>query len=248
MSTAVKRQEKREMAELMAMARPRFFLKVAAAVLPLSLLLMVLLFCLGLHGALVTSPPDYQQGELVRILYVHVPASWMGLMIYGFVALMSAIFLVWRHPMAEVLAISAAPVGALFTFLSLVTGSLWGGPTWGTFWVWDARLTSMLALLLLYGGYWMLHRGLGSERGIRLASFVALLGLINLPIIKGSVTWWNTLHQPASFMKMGPSALHEEMLIPLLLMAGAYFFYFLSVFLMRAQCELRARKQGARGA
>ncbi len=226
---------------LSSLARPRVFLNVSTFLLPLSLSLMTLLFTAGLYTALVSSPPDYQQGELVRMMYVHVPASWMSLMVYGFVALMSLIVLVWRHPMAEILAVSAVPIGALFTALSLATGSLWGLPTWGTFWVWDARLTSVLALLFFYGGYWLLYKGLG--RGIRAASLLALVGLVNVPIIKGSVDWWNTLHQPASIMRQGPMAVHETMLVPLFLMAGAYFFYFVSVLMKRAQTELRVRKR-----
>lgn len=239
-STAVIKQKASQKLTLSTLARPRFFLDLSAFLLPLSLVLMILLFGVGLYTALVSSPPDYQQGETVRIMYVHVPASWMSLMVYGFVALMSVFTLVWRHPMAEVLAISAVPVGALFTTLSLATGSLWGMPTWGTYWVWDARLTSVLALLFFYGGYWLLYKGMGLTRA---ASLLALAGLVNLPIIKGSVDWWNTLHQPASVMKLGPSAVHGTMLTPLLLMGGAYFFYFVSVLIMRAQTELHIRKQ-----
>ena len=180
-------------------AQPRFFFKVAKPLWPLSFVPMLVFFALGLYTALGTSPPDYQQGEAMRIMYGHVPASWMALLIYGFLALMSFFFLVWRHPLAEVLGISAAPIGALFTALSLVTGALWGKPMWGTFWVWDARLTSVLILLFLYGGYLALYKAYSNpSQGIRLASLLALVGAINLPIIKGSVDWWNTLHQPST--------------------------------------------------
>ena len=244
MYTAVKQQGRKRAPLFTSLARPRSFRALSGILLPASLVMMILLLSVGLYAALVSSPPDYQQGEAVRIMYVHVPASWMSLMVYGFVAVMSFIVLVWRHPMADILAISSVPVGALFTTLSLATGSLWGMPMWGTYWVWDARLTSVLALLFFYAGYWMLYKGF--SRGIRAASILALVGTVNLPIIKGSVDWWNTLHQPASIMKMGPSALHQDMLTPLLLMAGAYFFYFVSVLLMRTQIELRMRKQRAR--
>lgn len=140
---------------------------------------------------------------------------------------MSLFVLVWRHPLAEVLAISAAPIGALFTALSLITGALWGKPMWGTYWVWDARLTSVLVLLFLYGGYWALYKAYSRpDQGVRAASLLALVGVLNLPIIKGSVDWWNTLHQPASLTKFSSPSIHPTMLTPLLLMAGAYFFYF----------------------
>lgn len=224
-------------------ARPSFFLKISKPLLPLSWGLMALFFTLGLFTAFVTSPADYQQGEAMRIMYIHVPASWMALFVYGFLALMSLFSLVWRHPLSEVLGISAAPIGALFTILSLATGSLWGKPIWGTFWVWDARLTSVLILLFLYGGYWALYKAYSyPSQGIKAASLLALIGAINLPIIKGSVDWWNTLHQPASFIKLSGPSIHSSMLIPLLLMAGAYFFYFISVLVLRTQTELNKRK------
>lgn len=224
-------------------ARPSFFLKVTSPLLPFSFCLMGLFLIAGVYTALFTSPPDYQQGETMRIMYIHVPASWMALFVYGFLALMSIFSLVWRHPLAEILGISAAPIGALFTVLSLVTGSLWGKPIWGTFWVWDARLTSVLILLFLYGGYWALYKAYSHpSQGIRAASLLALVGVINLPIIKGSVDWWNTLHQPASFIKLSGPSIHPTMLIPLLLMAGAYFFYFISMLILRTQTELNRRK------
>lgn len=224
-------------------ARPSFFLALTTPLLPIALLLSGFLFAAGLYTGLFTSPPDYQQGEVMRIMYIHVPASWMALFVYAFLALMSLFSLVWRHPLAEILAISAAPIGALFTFLSLATGSLWGKPMWGTFWVWDARLTSVLVLLFLYGGYWALYKAYARpEQGIRAASLLALVGVINLPIIKGSVEWWNTLHQPASLTKFSSPSIHPTMLTPLLLMAGAYFFYFISALILRTRTELNIRK------
>lgn len=220
------------------LARPRIFLKLTDVILPLSLILMTLLFAIGLYMALVISPPDYQQGDAVRIMYVHVPASWLALMIYAFISVMSLFVLVWRHPLAEVVAVSAAPLGILFTLLSLATGSLWGKPMWGTFWVWDARLTSVFCLLLLYGGYVFLYK----KVGIRIASFFSLIGTLNLPIIKGSVEWWNTLHQTASISKFSAPSLHISMLTPLLLMTGAYFLYFVSALILGTQTELKQRK------
>ncbi|MBP6950715.1 MAG: heme ABC transporter permease [Alphaproteobacteria bacterium] len=224
-------------------ARPSFFLKITTPLLPIVFVLTGVFFGVGLYTGLVLSPADYQQGEAMRIMYVHVPASWMALFVYAFLALMSLFVLVWRHPLAEVLAISAAPIGALFTALSLITGALWGKPMWGTYWVWDARLTSVLVLLFLYGGYWALYKAYSRpDQGVRAASLLALVGVLNLPIIKGSVDWWNTLHQPASLTKFSSPSIHPTMLTPLLLMAGAYFFYFLSVLMIRARTELNTRK------
>lgn len=224
-----------------ALARPRVFLKIASAILPFTFMLTAFLFAIGLYLSLVASPPDYQQGDAVRIMYVHVPASWMALFVYAFVAFMSFFSLVWRHPLAEICAISAAPIGMVLTGLSLLTGALWGKPTWGTFWEWDARLTSVFILFLLYGLYWLLFKAYSR----RLASYFALVGTINLLIVKGSVSWWNTLHQPASVTKLAAPSLHPSMLTPLLIMAGAYFFYFVSLFILRVQTELRRRKRVA---
>ena len=224
-------------------ARPSFFLKITNTLFPGVLCLTSLLFAAGLYMGLFNSPSDYQQGDAMRIMYIHVPASWMALSVYAFLALMSLFILVWRHPLAEILAISAAPIGALFTILSLTTGSLWGKPMWGAYWVWDARLTSVLLLLFLYGGYWALYKAYSHPgQGVRAASLLALVGVINLPIIKGSVEWWNTLHQPASLTKLSSPSIHPSMLTPLLLMAGAYFFYFMSVLILRTRTELNKRK------
>jgi len=224
-------------------ARPSFFLKITNPLLPIALVLTGILLAAGLYIGLFTSPADYQQGDAMRIMYVHVPASWMALFVYAFLAVMSLFALVWRHPMAEILAVSCVPIGALFTVLSLVTGSLWEKPMWGTYWVWDARLTSVLVLLFLYGGYWALYKSYSyADQGVRAASILALVGVINLPIIKFSVEWWNTLHQPASLTKLSNPSIHTSMLIPLLLMAGAYFFYFMSILILRARTELNKRK------
>ena len=223
---------------LYSFARPRIFLKTTKKLLPFTLILSTLFLISGLYASLILSPPDYQQGDLVRILYVHVPASWMALMLYSFVTAMSALVFVWRSPLAEILAVSTVPLGALLTFLSLITGSLWGKLSWGAFWVWDARLTSVLLLLLTYAGYAFIYKVWGA----RAASLFALLGAFNLPIIKGSVNWWNTLHQPASVAKLSAPSLHSSMLIPLLLMAATYFFYSISLVILRAQTLLTTCK------
>jgi heme exporter protein C len=224
-------------------ANPTRFLRIAAAVLPWSAVLCVALFASGLLYALVLSPPDYQQKETVRIMYVHVPAAWMAMATYAFMAGASATGLIWKHPLADLAAKAAAPIGAAFTAIALVTGSLWGQPTWGTWWVWDARLTSVLILLFLYLGYMALWNAIEDHaRAAKAAAVLALVGIVNLPIIKFSVDWWSTLHQPASIMRMGGPAIHPSMLTPLLLMAAAYAAFFVTVFLLRLRAELALRK------
>ena len=224
-------------------ANPNRFLRLAAAILPWSAGATVLLFAAGLPYALLLSPPDYQQSETVRIMYIHVPAAWMAMGVYAFLALASAVALIWRHPLADLAAKAAAPIGASFTFIALVTGSLWGQPTWGTWWVWDARLTSVLILLFLYIGYMALWSAFDdATRSARAAAILALVGVVNLPIIKFSVDWWNTLHQPASISRIGAPTIHPSMLTPLLLMAGAYLAFFVTVLLLRIRGELAARR------
>jgi heme exporter protein C len=193
----------------------------------------------GLGLALFGSPPDYQQGESVRIMYVHVPAAWMALFVYACIAAASASLLVWRHPLAGLFAKASAPLGAGFTVLALASGSLWGKPMWGTWWVWDARLTSVLILLFLYVGLIALTNAFESpERGQRASAVLALVGVVNLPIIKFSVDWWNTLHQPASVSRLGTPAIDPSMLWPLLAMAAAFTFYYLWVVVLRVRSEL----------
>ncbi len=224
-------------------ANPARFQRLAATVLPWSAGLGAALGLAGLYLALVASPADYQQGESVRIMYIHVPAAWMALFVYGAVALAGAVGLVWKHPLAEVAAKAMAPVGAVFTALCLVTGSLWGQPMWGTWWVWDARLTSVLILFFLYLGHIALtHAFDDPSRGARASAVLALVGVVNLPIIKFSVEWWNTLHQPASVLRLGGPAIHASMLVPLLLMAGAFTAYFVVVAIMRMRTEIIERK------
>jgi len=193
--------------------------------------------------ALVFSPADYQQGDTVRIMYVHVPAAWMALFVYTAMAAMSAVALIWRHPLAEIAARASAPIGACFTFVALVTGSLWGKPMWGTWWVWDARLTSVLVLFFLYLGYIALANAFDDEeRGGRAASILALVGFVNVPIIKFSVDWWNTLHQPSSVLKLGGPAIDPSMLWPLLVMAVAFKAFYVAVLIMRMRAELAQRR------
>ncbi len=179
------------------LANPTRFLRLVDRVLPWLIALTIVLFAVGLYRA-INAPDDYQQGATVKIMYLHVPAAWLGMMGWGVMSVAALGTLVWRHPLADVAGKAAAPIGAAFTFICLVTGSLWGRPTWGTYWVWDARLTSMLVLLLLYLGvmalYWTAE---DPGRGSRAAAILSLVGAINLPIIKFSVDWWNTLHQPA---------------------------------------------------
>ncbi len=224
-------------------ANPTRFLKLSTALTPWFAGLTLILFAAGLYLGLFHAPPDYQQGESVRIIYVHVPAAWMALFAYTVMAAMSGAALIWKHPVAELIAKSSAPIGACFTFLALVTGSLWGKPMWGTWWVWDARLTSVLVLFFLYLGYIALYHAFDDpRRGGRAASILALVGFVNVPIIKFSVEWWNTLHQPASVIRMDGPTIDASMLVPLLLMAGAYTFYFFWVLMLRVRGELIAQK------
>lgn len=225
------------------LANPNLFMRIARAVLPWVWGLTILALGAGLYLALFNSPADYQQGETVRIMYVHVPAAWMALFVYVLMAVASAVALIFRHPLADAAAKTAAPLGAAFCFLSLATGSIWGKPMWGTWWVWDARLTSMFVLMLLYLGYIAVWRAFEDpHRAAGLARVVALVGVINIPVVKFSVDWWNTLHQPASVVKMSGPAIDPSMLWPLLLMAAGYTFFFIALHLMAMGNEITARK------
>ena len=222
-------------------ANPARFLRLASAVEPWLKWGTLALLVLGLYLGLVGSPADYQQGDSVRIMYIHVPSAWMALFCYTALAGASAVALIWKHPLADLAGRATAPVGACFTVLALVTGSLWGKPMWGTWWVWDARLTSVLVLLFLYLGYIALvHAFDDPGRGARAAAILALVGLVNVPVIKFSVDWWNTLHQPASVLKMSGPAIHASMLAPLLLMALAFTGLYLWLLLVRIRSEFLA--------
>ena len=193
----------------------------------------------GLFWGLALSPSDYQQGDTVRVMYVHVPAAWMAMAAYALMAVLSAAFLVWKHQLAGLAALAAAPVGACFTAIALITGSLWGKPTWGTWWVWDARLTSVLVLFFLYLGYLALAGAFDDRaRGLRAASLLALVGIINLPIVKFSVDWWNTLHQPASILRAGGPSIHSSMLWPLMITALGFAAFLVAILLVRTRSEL----------
>ncbi|MGE0830713.1 MAG: heme ABC transporter permease [Hyphomonadaceae bacterium] len=231
---------------IQAFANPERFLRLSNWAAPLAAALAALLFAIGLPWALLASPADYQQGESVRIMYVHVPAAWWALGIYAFMGVASLIALVWRHALADLAARAAAPIGATYAGLCLVTGSLWGAPTWGTWWVWDARLTSMLILFITYLGYLALLAAIeDEERAGRMAAILCLAGLVNLPIVHYSVEWWSTLHQPASLIRSGGSALHPSMLGPLLTMAAAYAAAFAALLLAHMRAEIFRRRAHA---
>jgi len=224
-------------------ANPARFLRLADAILPWCAGATLILLVAGLYLGLFVAPPDYQQGESVRIMYVHVPAAWMAMFVYACLALASAVALIWRHPLADLAAQAASPIGACFTFIALVTGSLWGKPMWGTWWVWDARLTSVLVLFFLYLGHIALAHGFDDPtRGARASAILALVGFVNVPIIKFSVDWWSTLHQPASVLRLGGSTIDGSMLRPLLLMGVAFTLLFVCLLLVRMKAALLAAR------
>ncbi|MDB5562015.1 MAG: HemC [Hyphomicrobiales bacterium] len=210
-------------------------------IMPLALLTLVL-FGAGLYFAFFDSPAEYQMGDTVRIMYVHVPNAWLSQFVYAIMAASALGTLVWRHPMADVAAKSAAPLGAVFTALALFTGSLWGRPTWGTFWEWDGRMTSTLILLFIYLGIIALWRAFEDQgRAARVIAVFTLVGALNIPVIKFSVDWWHTLHQPASIMTSG-SHLPASMLLPLLLMSLAFTTLFLTLHIVRMRSEIFRRR------
>jgi heme exporter protein C len=224
-------------------ANPARFMRMSATALPWCGWTAAVVLAVGLYWSLVVAPADYQQGDTIRIIFIHVPAAWMALSVYLFVAVASAVALVWRHLLAEVAARAAAPLGAAFTLVCLATGSLWGRPMWGAWWVWDARLTSVLVLFFLYLGYIALVNAFDDpSRGGKAGSVLALVGVVNLPIIKFSVDWWNTLHQPASVMRIGGPRIDISMLVPLLVMAVGFAVLFLALQILRMRTLLNERK------
>jgi heme exporter protein C len=224
-------------------ANPGRFMRLSGRIMPWCGASATICLAVGFYLALFVAPPDYQQGEAVRIMFVHVPAAWMASFVYAFIALTSAVALIWRHPLADIAAQAAAPLGAGFTLLCLVTGSLWGEPMWGTWWVWDARLTSVLVLFFLYIGYIALVNGFDDPtRGARAGAVLALVGVVNLPIIKFSVDWWNTLHQPASVFRLGGPTIDRSMLLPLLIMAVAFMLYFAALLMLRMRTAILASR------
>jgi heme exporter protein C len=205
-----------------------------------------LLIVSALYAGLFLAPPDYQQGEGFRMIYVHAPSAWLSVMIYGVMATAAAVGLIWRMKVAHAAAASCAAIGASFTFVSLVTGMLWGKPMWGTYWVWDPRLTAQLVLLFLYLGYMALRSGIDDlGRADRASAVLAIIGVVNLPIIRYSVEWWNSIHQAPSVMKMERPSMPFDMLAPLLMMLLGFTLMFAAVMLVRMRAEVLRRERGA---
>ena len=210
---------------------------------PFSLLAMLVFLSLTIP-AIVNSPLDYQQSNAVKIMYIHVPAAWMSLLIYTLMAAFNISGFAWKNPFFYLIARAIAPVGAIFTFITLVTGSIWGKPIWGTWWVWDARLTSVLILFFLYLGYIILLDSFDDrEKGEKVAAIISIVGFINVPLIKFSVEYWNSLHQPASILRSGGVSIHPAMLYPLLLTFGLYFSYFVFISLIKVKSEILLKKR-----
>jgi heme exporter protein C len=224
-------------------ANPTRFLALTARLLPWLAAATFAAFAIGLYLVWFKAPDDYQMGAVVKIMFIHVPNAWLSMAAWGVMSIAAIGTLVWRHPLADVAAKSAAPLGAAFTFLALLTGSLWGRPMWGTYWVWDARLTSVLVLFLMYLGLIALWRTVDDpSRAGRAAAILTLVGAINLPIIKFSVDWWNTLHQPASVFRIGGPAIAPSILTPLAVMAIAFTLLFVTLHLAAMRNEILRRR------
>jgi heme exporter protein C len=227
---------------LIDLANPSRFLALANRLLPWLAAATVLAFAIGASQAYL-APDDYQQGATVKIMFIHVPAAWLGIFAWILMSAAALGTLVWRHPLADVAAKAAAPIGAAFTLMCLVTGSLWGRPMWGTYWVWDARLTSVLILFLMYLGVIALWRTIEDPtRAARVVAVLTLVGAINIPIIKFSVEWWNTLHQPAAVLRLGGSTIHPTILVPLIVMLVAFTLLFLTLHLAAMRNEIMRRR------
>ena len=226
------------------LANPTRFMELSARMLPWISASAALVLAYGLYLSFFVAPPDYQQGDTVRIMFVHVPAAWLGMIGYAIIAMSSFGLLVFRHPLADVSAKAAAPIGAAFTLLALITGSLWGKPMWGTYWVWDARLTSVLILFFLYLGLMALRASLEDDPALagKLTAVLGLVGVVILPIIRFSVDWWNTLHQPASVVRLGGTAIHSSILWPLLVMAVGFTLLFFALHLKAMRNEILRRR------
>lgn len=207
------------------------------------MILAIVFAILGLKSALITSPIDYQQFDAVRIMYIHVPSAWLALMIYSIMALSNLSGFIWKNPFSYLISRSIAPIGAIFTAITLITGSIWGKPIWGTWWVWDARLTSVLILFFLYLGYIILLDAFDDKnKGEKVAAIISVVGFINIPVIKFSVEFWNSLHQPASILRKGGISIAPEMLKPLLLMFAAFSCYFIFLALIRIKNQININK------
>ena len=228
---------------LTKLANPSTFLRWSGALVPWLAGLTAVTLVVGLYMAWFVAPPDYQQGETIRIMYIHVPAAWLALFLYAMMSASAIGTLVWRHPLADVSQKAAAPIGAAFTLVCLITGALWGKPMWGTYWVWDARLTSVLVLFLVYCGIVALWRTIEDpSRAARAVAILTLVGALNLPIVKFSVDWWNTLHQPASVFRMDGPTIYPSMLYPLLVMALAFTFLALTMHMYAMRTEVLKRR------
>jgi heme exporter protein C len=228
---------------MVSLANPTRFLSLVDRVVPWLTAVTLILLGIGLYLSFFVAPPDYQQGETVKIMFIHAPAAWLAMFGYMLIAVAALGTLIWRHPLADVAAKTAAPIGATFTFIALVTGSLWGKPMWGTYWVWDARLTSVLVLFLLYLGLLALWQAIEEPgRAGRAAAILALVGAVNVPIIHYSVVWWNTLHQPASVFRVGGPTIDPSLLAPLLVMALALTLLFILLHLISMRAEILRRR------
>ncbi len=223
---------------------PKYFYDLSGRWLPWLGCATAVCMLVGLYWGLVVAPTDYQQGESYRIIFIHVPAAWMSLFVYMIMATSAAIGMIWKLKLSDIIAANCAPLGASFTFLALVTGMLWGKPMWGTYWVWDARLTSELILLFLYLGVISLRSAIEDPRtAARAAGILTLVGVVNIPIIHYSVTWWNTLHQGPTISRFDSPAMDLSMLWPLLIMVVAFMLYFTVVLLLRARCDVLSRER-----
>lgn len=224
-------------------ANPTRFLALAGRLIPILAVASIVFIAAGVYAAFFVAPADYQQGETVRIMYIHVPSAWLSMGCYSLMALSALGTLIWRHPLADVSAKALLPIGMAFTFICLVTGSFWGRPMWGTWWVWDARLTSVLILFLIYCGIMALWNAFEDPaRAGRAVAIMTLAGAINIPIIKFSVDWWNTLHQPASVFRMGGPSIHPTMLWPLLVMASGFLLLTIALQLNGMRTEILRRR------
>lgn len=226
------------------LASPKYFYQWTGRLLPWLAGLTSVFFIFGLMGGLFLSPADYQQGDAFRIIYIHVPAAILSLAIFTFLTGCAVVYLVWRVKLADILLQVAAPLGAWMTLLALCTGSLWGKPMWGTWWIWDARLTSELILLFLYLGIIALRQALPSQQDVgRAVAIFVMIGFVDIPIIHYSVYWWNTLHQGATIVKFAKPSMSSQMLYPLLAMIAAFFSYFVWILLLRARSQLLLREK-----
>ena len=227
---------------LVDLANPSRFLTLSGRILPWLSAATLIAFAFGI-AQVIGAPDDYQQGATAKIMYIHVPSAWLSMFIWGTMSLAALGTLVWRHPLADVAAKAAAPIGAALTLQCLITGSLWGRPMWGTYWVWDGRLTSMLVLFLMYLGVIALWRTMDDpSRAARAAAVLTLVGAINIPIIKFSVNWWNTLHQDASIVRLDGPAIHPSILVPLLIMMLAFTLLFLTLHFAAMRNEIMRRR------